>query len=219
VIRRQKLLDRPYQLRDASLCGVATEGERTEPEYFEAVRARLRCTRLQFVILPTCSEGKSAPNHVWARIGEGTAHLPWAEGDRVWLVVDRDRWQERGILDVIRAGRRWCENKRCEFYPAISNPCFEVWLLLHQGDHLAVGLSATTTAGECKRLLDCYSGADQRDRRTDVEVLRQAVAHATALDTAPDAEIPTAPGTRVYRLIEWVLSVGATRPQNAGAEP
>ena len=52
------------------------------------------------------------------------------QGDQLWLVIDRDpqSWKEKQIALIGR------ECSRRKYYLALSNPCFELWLLLHFED-------------------------------------------------------------------------------------
>lgn len=64
-----------------------------------------------------------------------------AERDRVWFVIDTDRWREQ--LHEIR--------QECDKHPhwrvAQSNPCFEVWLYFH----------AKTQLPELENIAECSS--------------------------------------------------------------
>ncbi len=51
--------------------------------------------------------------------------------DQVWLVMDVDRWTHSHLKDIAEL----CQQQKNTFWKtAISNPCFEIWLLLHYID-------------------------------------------------------------------------------------
>jgi RloB-like protein len=108
--------------RDAFFFIIVCEGKNREPDYFrffDGLSSRVK-------IVPVESGIGSAPNllieNAIAKEEELDAK---ADRDRVWFVIDTDRWREQ--LHKIR--------QECEKHPhwivAQSNPCFEVWLYFH----------------------------------------------------------------------------------------
>ena len=102
---------------------VATEGEITEPEYFTQLAAKN--SRIEVRVLERAGDdkSKSAPQYVLEQLRNFKKTEAPRKHDTLWLVVDVDRWQ--GLPEVARA----CQQEG--FYMAVSNPCFELWLLLH----------------------------------------------------------------------------------------
>lgn len=110
------------------------EGKNTEPEYFEALAARYRGTSIRVVPL----RGVGVPHTIAeAAIKEATGRGlikgsrksldSFEENDEVWAVFDRDehpRYDEASYR---------CTQKGIGV--ARSNPCFEVWLILHIEDY------------------------------------------------------------------------------------
>jgi hypothetical protein len=108
--------------RDAFFFIIVCEGKNREPDYFrffDGISSRVK-------IVPIESGTGSAPklliDNAIAKEEELDAK---AARDRVWFVIDTDRWREQ--LHEIR--------QECEQHPhwqvAQSNPCFEVWLYFH----------------------------------------------------------------------------------------
>ena len=103
------------------------EGKVTEPEYFQAVKNAYHISRLQVEIVGL----GSGPSRIVAEAVKTyranqrdfrrrkTAYL-----DQVWAVFDRDEHHE------YEACIQQCEQIGLQL--AYSNPCFELWLLLHQ---------------------------------------------------------------------------------------
>lgn len=115
--------------RDAFLFIIVCEGSNREPEYFrffDGMSSRVK-------VVPVPSENGSAPKLLIDLAIEVEKKLDAnSERDRVWFVIDTDRWRQQ--LHLIRI--------ECEKHPhwkvAQSNPCFEVWLYFHAKAQLPV---------------------------------------------------------------------------------
>jgi hypothetical protein len=123
-INRKKLIDRTYNVRDAKLFVIATEGAETEKQYFTIFQS----TRIKIEVLHTGEDNKSAPNHVLDRLDSFYKKYDLSDEDSLWLMFDVDRWKIKTLSDVCRQARQ----KNYDL--AISNPCFECWLYLHFDD-------------------------------------------------------------------------------------
>lgn len=112
--------------RTSPLILIVTEGEETEPRYFEALKVQWRLTGIKVK-----KASASAPIHVVetairlreeaARASKGSAFQ--APFDEVWAVIDQD--QHTTFNDALHLARRE------KVMVAFSKPCFELWLLLH----------------------------------------------------------------------------------------
>jgi hypothetical protein len=100
---------------------IICEGENTEPGYFDAVRKLYpdaNCHRP----IPGGKPGECVARAMRLRkdlIKEGK----WRSGDQIWVVFDRDT---HGCFDAAIA-----QCPRNSFHVGRSNPCFELWLILH----------------------------------------------------------------------------------------
>ena len=96
---------------------------------------------------------------------------------------------------------------------ALSNPCFEVWLLLHTSNDLA---SVTDYGDSVEAALRAELGSyDKRHTPTlclNADALSRAMARARLGDTEPANPLPSLPGTRLYKLFESIFRSQATRP-------
>ena len=91
--REKRPLDRKIpHLKDTRLIIIATEGKETEKHYFESDLLG-KSRRVQVKVLPSL-EGRSAPKYVARRLIEFEKRYDWWPGDQLWLMVDKDRWQE-----------------------------------------------------------------------------------------------------------------------------
>lgn len=100
---------------------IATEGTRTEPNYFKALKTELEKSNRFSIDISVQGKGKATTtlvNKVYRQI-----EYNHQEYDRVWVVFDRDEFP-----DFDEAIQQAAEHKiNC----AWSNESFELWLLLH----------------------------------------------------------------------------------------
>lgn len=80
---------------------------------------RFRCGRSQYDCREGCGTSRS-----WQRGGRRDS---FEEGDQVWAVFDRDDHPH------FKQAVELCESNG--IYVGRSNPCFELWLVLHERDH------------------------------------------------------------------------------------
>jgi hypothetical protein len=124
-------------------------------------------------------------------------------GDQLWLVIDRDSqsWKPREMAEVAKA------SAQKHYYLAVSNPCFELWMLLHFEDLPNQSAERKQEVLENKggflkseinrRLAPATEYIDHFIPHTD-----RAIARSKVLDTKPGERWPSGLGTRVYRLVE-----------------
>jgi hypothetical protein len=130
-MRERKDFKRISGVRDARLFVVATEGEQTEARYFEQLVSEdyYYSSRVHLEIIPA-EDGKSAPKHVIARLDEFRRSYKLRKGDELWILIDRDHrsWNERQLATA----QQLCKQKNYRF--GLTNPSFELWLILHLCD-------------------------------------------------------------------------------------
>lgn len=175
---------------------VATEGECTEAIYFEALRPP-RDAAIQIKVLPT-KKGKSDPKGVLARLKVYDREAGSGERDELWLVIDRDSWSEAALDEVVAA-----IVDLPKYHLALSNPCFELWLVLHRRD--SAGENCAQLGEVLRNELGAYDKSDY-----DVEALKPgipiAIRRARQMDVPPQDPWPQKAGTQVYRLVEKLSS-------------
>jgi hypothetical protein len=108
--------------RDAFFFIIVCEGKSREPQYFrffDGLSSRVK-------IVPVESGIGSAPKLLIENaIAKESTLDAQADRDRVWFVIDTDRWREQ-----LHEIRHECDKRR-HWKVAQSNPCFEVWLYFH----------------------------------------------------------------------------------------
>jgi hypothetical protein len=167
------------------------EGE-TEKIYFDQFR----------VSRQVVSVGGGAP-YVVVRKAKEIAEKAGEEYDAIWCVFDRDTWVEHDFEAALRAALR------AGFQVAYSNPCFELWYLLHFEEcfnHSAMSCDACT--GKIGTQLK--SGYKKNDPR----ILRKLqIKQQTAIERAkglligyvPHNPATDNPSTKVHELVEQLL--------------
>lgn len=197
--RRRRPLNRTVDhLRDTRLIIIATEGRITEAQYFRELFTDLR---VQVYILSTDEDNRSAPQYVLDRLNDYAEQHQIGGDDELWLMVDKDRWPEKRLASVTR------EAKQRGYGLAISNPCFEIWLLCHLMDpsqHLI------NDCGGMEALLRQTLGGYNKTRinienfRGNIQI---AIHRARSQDPNPNSRWPHSIGTHVYRVISSILAL------------
>lgn len=175
---------------------VATEGKETEPLYFDELKARFR--EVVTVLVSAGRSGQSNPQRVLDRLRREIANrASWTHRDQAWLVVDTDQWtasERREIETAIASDSR--------LHLASSNPCFELWLLLHFRDGWAA--VSTSDLDQLLKSSTCFGAYEKEDYDATslMERIEDAIRRAEAADASPPDKW-TAPGeTHVHRVVE-----------------
>lgn len=108
---------------------IVCEGEKTEPLYFSGMREALRPefrNRIHIVV-------KGTGLHTTDLLEYALRECRLSSGyDHVWLAYDRDDFDLNEFDSVAEACIRNSDGTTT-FHPLWSNPCVEVWMLLHFG--------------------------------------------------------------------------------------
>jgi hypothetical protein len=204
--RERRDFVRPSGFRDATLFIIACEGAETEPRYFNGLKGKLHSPRVHVEVLERAHPGHSAPDAVLAMLDSFAADWRLDEGDQLWLVIDRDpqSWKPKMLNAVVRE----CAQKGHRV--AVSNPCFEVWLLVHFED------LAHADAGRRNQLLANADGLLKHAVASHLDPSLEyidnffphtatAIARSRALDDRPRLRWPNGLGSRVYVLVEALM--------------
>ncbi|NJL56502.1 RloB domain-containing protein [bacterium] len=181
---------------------IVCEGEKTEPTYFRAIAPASSHT------IRVRGKGRGAPKLV----GE-TIRLLHSEGedtyDEVWCVFDIDRMTKVQFDEATRLARR--APKR-EISLAYSNPCFELWYLLHFATW-----GTSTSCDICQGELSKYLGKPYSKREKDLEATNKycikacdnAIENAKNLLTryVPQNPVADNPSTTVHLLVQNLLKI------------
>lgn len=189
--RSKKLIRKKTYWSAYPLYVIATEGEVTEKIYFSGVFGR---KNIRMPVLNT-KKGNSSPDRVLKRLNQYRRENN-ASPNELWLVIDRDSWKQETLEKIAKE----CRAKGYNLL--ISNPCFELWLLLHQEKPKNPSLGKDCEK-ELKKLIPDYTKSKYKlcDIRDNLEF---AIKNAKRLDKNIDIQDP--PSTKVYKLVEKLIT-------------
>jgi uncharacterized SAM-dependent methyltransferase len=174
---------------------IATEGAKTEPQYFNLFN------KLNLTIQVHCLKSRTAssPLLVLKRMKNHLEDNSLKKSDQAWLVIDKDQWTDEQLTQL----RSWSQKAK-NYDVALSNPKFEYWLLLHfeSGNRIA-------TAQECidhlKRHLPNYKKSID-PRKITTEMINKAITQAKKRNNPSNPNwFYDRPGSTVYKLVEELI--------------
>lgn len=202
---------------DTRLIVIASEGKDTERIYFKALAKEYTNPRVHVHILKRSEDEKnnSSPEHVLEQLNEYKCQYELEADDELWLVTDKDHWTEAMLSRVATE----CMQD-VSMHMALSNPCFELWLLLHLVDVASLTPEEQRLWIENRRkskssnpylkvLLRQKMGSYHEsayDVLTLIQHVEVAIERARLLDKNPADRWPQTLGTRVYLLAESVMN-------------
>ena len=175
------------------------EGARTEPAYFDAIKRGCASTLIAVEIVGAAGVpmtiAERAVEEANIRGRRRRKRDSFEEDDEIWAVFDRDRHPH--FKDAVT---------RCERHGvgvARSDPCFELWLILHERDYDRP-CDRREAQRELERLRPEYAGsgsktpdcADMVRRVEEAEKRAEAQLHLREEEDAPFGN----PSTTVFRL-------------------
>jgi len=133
---------------------VYCEGHVTETEYFKYVRSALRDTLLTIEIAKENGDPWYLVNEAVGAIARARVDAKRERDDnllfdQVWCIVDVDRHERLHDARALAAAQG--------IRLAVSNPCFELWALLHFEDQTAF----LTSSDAAVRLRVCFPGYEK----------------------------------------------------------
>lgn len=201
-------------VRDAKLIIIATEGSKTEPRYFREMASQKYYpnSRVKVWILEKEDDTASSPEHVLRELDRYKDEFYVEEDDELWLVIDLDNWGDGKIAQVASL----CQQKNYKL--AVSNPCFELWLLLHIRtleeytpqeledfqNNQKTDSNRTPLESE---LLDILGEYNKSNIKVECFLphVEEAIDRAQALDLHPEHRWTNSLGSRVYQVAKKIL--------------
>ena len=207
--RDRKSFVRKSGVRDARLIIIAAEGELTEKQYFEGVAysKEYRSSKVHVEVLDR-GNTNSDPKQCLTMLNGFKKEYNLNKSDEMWLVCDVDRWGSKKLSEV----NQLCKQKSYLF--AVSNPCFESWLMLHYAnmDDYSDEKIEKLTSG-CKvvinELNNIKKGGYNKTKLNINEFLRHinnAVVQARNIDD-PKSDWPNSFGSKIYMLMESIIKL------------
>ena len=184
-------------VRDASLIVFASEDTHAVQAYF----ARFRPRRVQFRVLPT-EDGLSAPEHILERLNDFHSEFHLDDDDQLWYCGDTDHWVTANhVANLVQVLQRCSQ---AGYHVALSNPCFELWLILHFFDMPAHAMSCEDICDKLSADAGGYSKHKGCHATITPEMVQQAAKRAAQLDAGTE-DIPATPTTRIYRILDLLI--------------
>lgn len=184
---------------------IVTEGEKTEPAYFEAIRDEINGQYREKIQLHVHGAGDNTVS-LFERAKQMAAASP--NGYRhVWVVYDTDDFPADNIDRVVQLCKE-NSNDDIEYHAIWSNQCVELWYLLH----FSFMQSDIHRSAYWPKLSEWLAGigeGEYKKNRKDMYLVLKpfmdyAIANARRLDSYNAGKLPSkaAPGTKVYELVE-----------------
>jgi hypothetical protein len=208
---------------------IAAEGYKTEANYFTELvnqyRENFNATNIHVEFIDRLESGDSDPNSVYQTINQ-FAQIAQIYGlkenyDELWLIIDTDDYENRrqSIINIVQQ----C-NTNSLYKLGLSNPCFELWLILHFVD-LETGIKDYISQENKDKTLKDYIEQQPIKRRSRIcqdllhrihnnehqpyytkliEYIPQAIPRAKKLGVCHpnNSNYPQQIGTQVYELLE-----------------
>mgnify|MGYP000105363132 CR=1 FL=1 len=211
MARERRDFDRISGVKDPSLIVIATEGEKTEQQYFIDVQNQCinNASKIKLEILQARPLGHSSPKHVLAQLNQYKKNYGLNANDELCMVIDRDQqsWTAAELSKVAQQ----CAQK--QYLLALSNPAFELWLILHLKDldsysaDEKIKLLANKDQYLKKELKTLLTGFNpsKLDINDFWNTINLAIQRAEILDTEPLERWPNALGSRVYLVMKKIM--------------
>lgn len=184
---------------------IVTEGIKTEPAYFKALRDEINAQYRGKIQLDIFGEGDntlSLFDKAKARVSKSSNVYK-----HVWIIYDTDDFPAASI-DRTAELCSISSTSETTYHAIWSNQCIELWFLLHFS-FMQSDLHRSEYIPKLSECLQQISSGSYKKNRTDVysvllPYLDTAISNAKRLDDRNKGKLPSrsAPGTKVYELLE-----------------
>jgi len=178
---------------------IVCEGEKTEINYFNGLRTRNSGVEIISV------HGGTHPKHI-VKYAEERMGMKWSidfdEGDGVWCAFDVDENTNSDIKDTYEHAK----TKNIQI--ALSNPCFELWFLLHY-KQIFSQISRQDTVKELKTFIKDYE-KNEKINHLLKDKLFTAISSAEKLNEIHQKKgvelisRDSNPSTQVFKLVKFI---------------
>lgn len=183
---------------------VLCEGQVTEPKYLKAFKHDHRSQLVEVEVVPECGVPKTLVEAAVARKKEAEREArrrsdPYLKFDEVWCVFDVDQHPN------LPEAKQQAQANR--LHVAISNPCFELWILLHFEDQRAHKERGEIQAA-CREHLPKFVKEVPYEKVSSL--YQDAVRRAEAVENWQEQQQRPGgnPSTGVHKLTERIASLG-----------
>ena len=197
---------------------IACEGSKTEPNYLTGLINHYKLSTANVLIDGNCG---SDPMSVVDRAEQSFRDINRQKGidnyDRIFCVFDKDEHEEHGqkfSQSIHKIQRMDCED--VIFSAITSNPCFEVWVILHF-ELFTRPLAATgrnTAAQEVVNHLKQYIPEYEKGNKNLFSMIGdqtpRAISFAKKLNKQNDNSGSVNPSTQMHELVEYLQNLKAS---------
>ena len=194
------------------------EGTVTEKKYFEDFRKSELFNDsglIEIISLKRPSNTGSDPINIKKLLQKAKREFRFKSTDEFWLIIDRDDWESihhHNFDGLVQD----CKNEN-NFFLAMSNPCFEIWLILHLKDindfskeeqeKILKNEKLTPSKNYIDKVLGEIQGRGYNKRpnpKIFLPMIEIAVKRAKELDINNE-DYPKYLGSHIYKLIKKLL--------------
>jgi hypothetical protein len=200
--RKNRSYKKEESFRDAKMFVVTCEGLREAAYFREFIgkSQRVKLITLEPKKTETDNIQRSSPKWVIDRAMkfiEAEGLFGKNEDDELWFVMDKDRWKD-GILHQLSND---CKDKT-NWFMALSNPCFEVWLFAHIQNPKELEIT------KCKDLKTLLNETIKGGYKVEqfVKMVDKAVENSKNNDSDFNTDFPKLMETKIYKLIQSIKS-------------
>lgn len=193
---------------------IVSEGTKTEPNYFKEIRAELRLPAASIIIEP--SEGTEplsvvqSAEKLFLYGKKGSLAITAKAFDEVYVVFDRDdhpyyaqALAKAGTLDLKYRNEY---KKPVRFFATPSNPCFELWLLLHFTDIRSL-VHRNEIIKNLKNYIKNYEKSSNDIYSQTSMFINDAISRAKNININSSPLSDNSPYTEVVTLVERLFSI------------
>ena len=217
--REQNPLIRTVRFNNAEKFYILSfEGTECEKKYFADFRdSKLfnNSGSIEIIPLKRPNGRGSDPFSVKKLLQEAKEEFDFKSTDEFWLIIDRDHWETIHKLDFNKLVLE-CKAEN-NFHLAMSNPCFEFWLLLHLKDIAEYSINEQRKIYENKKISNSKNYIDivisdlqgkSYNKRPDPKIfipkILKAIERAKKLDNTLE-DYPQKLGTHIYKIMEKLI--------------
>jgi hypothetical protein len=204
--RSRPLRRRKAQLEPRPRLLIICEGKVTEPSYFKGL---IQAEQIRLIEVVVDNEGGTPKTLVERAVSRIKASKRQAKGardqnlkyDEIWCVFDVDEHPK--LMDALQ------QAKAQGISITISNPCFELWLLLHFTYHSA-WIDRHAVQNACREHLkdfDKYINFSEVSNYIEVAILRAEQLEKWQETRGCSGENPS---TTVHRLVQHIIHMSKT---------
>lgn len=194
---------------------IVCEGTKTEPSYLNEIKDELKLSTANVSIAPSPgSDPLSVVEHAETLVKQQARQKHSDNYDRVFCVFDKDEHeQHRNRYSKALNKISQINIKGVTFSAITSNPCFEVWPVLHFELRTALFLptSKRTAAQEVVRHLSQYLQGYEKGRQGLYSQIKgqtkQAITFAKRLEKENQRSGSDNPSTQMHDLVEYLYEL------------